>query len=340
MLPESITGAIKQYIKEGMQYLSESQLPYGEFRTMISPIPHLAGHRQYISSIYVTTFVLYAVHCIEDKQREEIIRKGIKFLLEEMEPPGIWRFTTSNRSAILSGGKLQIITPLSILPDLDDTACSSFSLKQNNALPETGFNLPQFLTNRNDQGLFYTWLMDAPPYRKNCKGLRQMPVDGNDICPGVGCNILLYLGDIKETAALSNYLVELAISKRNVDGSRYFSNKYVFFYLYSRAFYNGATSLARGRDAILEQIIPYQNIDGSFGSTLETALAACTLMNFGYNLKEVVQAIKHICKTRGNDCSWPIDSFFVEPYAGSHYGSSELTTAICLEALFRFLVSQ
>ncbi|MDF9408388.1 hypothetical protein L7E55_08460 [Pelotomaculum isophthalicicum JI] len=51
-------------------------------------------------------------------------------------------------------------------------------------------------------------------------------------------------------------------------------------------------------------MIPFQKKDGSFGSPLETALAANTLMNFDCNLKEAGQAIEYICQTRGNDYPW------------------------------------
>lgn len=332
----SYSTTITRLINDGMDYLQKKQLHYGEFRTFMSSLAYQEDKAKFISSVFITTFVLYALQFVENMHRDVIINKGVQFLLDEMEPSGWWRFTTTNRHLAYVQGELQIVTPFSILPDLDDTSCASFCLQMNNKIPSPGLNKQLFFDNQNEEGLFQTWLMDAPPYRENCRGQKQLGIIGNDICPGVQCNILLYLGDIPETKAASQYLVNLVQSKSDPIDSLYYENELVLYYIYSRAYFNGVTSLKEGRDAVIEKTLSYSKKDGSFGNPLETALALCSLFNLGWQNGDLNATVDFFMETQNSDYSWPGASFYYcKLYGNPHYGSPELTTAIILEALAR-----
>jgi hypothetical protein len=78
----------------------------------------------------------------------------------------------------------------------------------------------------------------------------------------------------------------------------------------------------------------------SYGGPLENALAAVGLLNCGCETTESTQVIRHLISIQGGDGGWPIGVFHTGgPYTGYHiaYGSRELTTAIALEAISKYL---
>ena len=327
-----LTSQINESTYKGLEFLYKNQLPYGEFKTYISPDKSMDTQCEYISTTYITTFILYSISFIDDLRVKEINNKGIKFLLDEMEPGGIWRFFTVNRSLKYTAGSLVKYTENGIVPDLDDTACISFCLNVNQT--GTVSNQQYFIDNRDENGLYYTWLMNIHPRCEYNNNTFYMVPSKNDICVGVNSNVLLYLGENSYTSGVCEYINRI-ISQNELDSNiTYFPDKITVYYLISRAYFNGVKSLTRSRDLILNDLIKFQNTDGSFGNNLTTSLAACTLLNFDYFSDSLIQSISNILASQNPDGSWRKARFC--DGGVKYYGSEELTTAICLEALARY----
>jgi hypothetical protein len=80
-----------------------------------------------------------------------------------------------------------------------------------------------------------------------------------------------------------------------------------------------------------------QNEDGSLGDELATAFGVCTMLNFEVPPDSSMGAAVAylVCRQRVTG-SWPISAFYAARKDGVWWGSEEMTTAICLEALARY----
>lgn len=319
-------------ISSGLNFLHKNQLPHGEFKTYISPDIKMEENYRYVSTTYITSFIIYSLSFVKSRFVKDMTNKSLNFFIEEMEFPGIWRYFGVNRNVKLSGGKISEYTPIGVVPDLDDTACISYCLKKNNI--SFYDNLEVFLNNRNENGLFYTWLMDYPKRKEYSEEIVYLFPKSNDICCGVNSNILLYLGQNENTNIVCEYINDIISNDLEENNIPYFPGRLALYYILSRAYFNRIHSLKKSRDLILNKIIPMQLEDGSFGSVLSTAFAVCTFINFNFLNDSIQKALEFIITKQRKDGSWLRERFCDGGIY--YYGSEELTTAICLEALSRF----
>ena len=71
----------------------------------------------------------------------------------------------------------------------------------------------------------------------------------------------------------------------------------------------------------------------SFGVTLLTGVAACTLLTFAPGTPTLDAVIQNIVDSQEPDGPWPRHAFYNGPV--ECWGSAELMTGLCLEALAR-----
>ncbi len=278
----------------------------------MSPNPGLEDQYLPDSTPFVTSLVLYCLGFVNGPKANEMTRKAVNFLIEEMEPPGVWRYWTSR-------------TKQRPTPDLDDTSCASFVLKKYHPHLD---NIGIILANRNDQGLFCTWIKDDHTAK-------------NDVDSVVNANVLLYLGEREETRAVCDYLNHIVLNDQEEGSYWYYLDHLALYYMMSRAYFNGVSSLREARDAVVNKTISRQQKDGSFGNDLNTALAVCALFNFEYNNRAVLDsAIDYILNHQRKDGAWSRVAFYTGPEAplphSFWFGSEELTTGFCIEALARY----
>jgi hypothetical protein len=307
---------IEDSIDRAIDFLQKNQLPWGEFKTYASWNPWFFGSI-FDSSPFVTTFVLYCLKDIQEERVKKMTKKALDFLLSEQEKGGIWRFWTKRNKKKLPA-------------DLDDISTVSFILKVNGINFDD--NLELILNNKNKDGLFLTWLIDE----KYKKSIFWRIVEKN-VDWVVNSNVLLYLG--KEDRTVCSYINQ--VIKMDTFSSIYYPSKLSFYYVVSRAFKYGITSLGENKDKIVQSILNCQKKDGSFGNNLESALALNVLFNFNRYSKEIDLGINNLLARQSVNGSWERAVFFLGPPAWflvvppfyRYYGSEELTTAICIEAL-------
>jgi len=308
-------SCLSQCISKAANFLDESQLYNGEFRSYRANNEAMDdGNTLVDGCTFVTSCILYCLRFFNDPKFSVMKRTASVFLIDEMEPPGIWKYFSSN-------------CPILIQPDLDDTALASFVLKDWHTDIRAGRNLEIILGNRNENGLFFTWLSGA-----------NYPKDVDSV---VNANVLLFLGEREETRAVSEYLNAIIVEHREPETYYYYLDDLALYYAVSRAHFNGVNSLAPTRDPVVSRIVSRQRADGSFGSEILTALAVCTLLNYSWaDTGSLASGIGSLIDTQRADGSWPRQAYYAgplppRPYA-AWYGSEELTTGFCLEALTRF----
>jgi hypothetical protein len=298
-------GSLPDAIGRAVGFLANRQLPYGEMRV------DRAGDRRlrepaFESSPYGTTYVLHSLSFADDPRIADVAARGRRFLAEEMEPPGLWRYCSSRN-------------PKTLPPDLDDTACAALILRQVHDEVRLGLHLRVILANRGADGLFRTFLTDG----------------GNNVDAVVNANVLCYLGEREETGAACEYLLDVVAHGREPTSSVYGVDDLSFYYVLSRAYDRGVLSLAPCRERVVSAIAGRRRPDGSFGDELATALAVATLCNLGGgDTDDLGGAASFLVSRQRSDGSWPRASFYVD-FAGGFYGSDELTTAFAVEALAR-----
>jgi hypothetical protein len=291
-------------VLRGMQFLHDNQRPYGEFRTYASPSLDLSAAFS-DSCVFVTTFVLYSIAGIDSPCGTEMTKKAISFLAGEMTDLGLFQYYTSKNIR-------------SIGFDLDDTACASVVLQRNHPFVDDGHNVECFMENRDEAGLFYTWVGGTAVE--------------NDVDSVVNANVVLYLGDRDETRSACRYLIDTIEGDSASDSYRYYLDDMTLYYAVSRAYAHGAPSLGGAREAIIEKVLQRSQNDGSFGDELVTACAVCSLANCAYGgIARLREAARYLEERQKVDGSWHRIAMFCQP--GMYYGSEELTTALCLEAL-------
>jgi hypothetical protein len=331
---------ITQSIQRGIRYLENAQLTNGEFKMFFSPDPMMCREYQFDSSLFGTAMIVYALGHAPKVLAQPMLRRSLRFLLRGREAPGVWRYWTRTNPMY----KL-------IAPDLDDTCLISFVLRQN-AIP-SNTNDTLILANRNQDGLFYTWLlMRASPtwiklqfWKSTLLRLRKFsPQHYNwlwreteakpgDVGAGVNANVLLYLGESPDTEAVVSYLVNMIRQRHEASCDEYYSDPLVIYYLLSRAYFHGVRGLEVVQDAIAERTV---HSAAMIQNSLAAALSVSTLLNAGSH-SPFSEAIDYLLETQHADGSWAKTAmWWGGPKRLRGFGSEELTTALCVEALARY----
>jgi hypothetical protein len=184
------------------------------------------------------------------------------------------------------------------------------------------------LTARDGAGRFHTWL--------------RRPGRPNDVDAVVNANVVLHLGERRETEAACEYLRECVHS--TADSYWYYVDDSALHYAVSRASRHGARALHDLREVLVEKALDRQRPDGSFGDELCTAWTVSTLLNVESDRNDAIsRAVGSLLGRQFADGSWACVPAFAGPEPPGprtfRWGSEELTTAACVEALARVATS-
>jgi hypothetical protein len=310
-----MNNKIIKSIRKGISFLLSKQLNSGEFSTTRAKKISMEN-ASYIKSIFLNTFVLHSLNQLKNVfSINETVQNATKFLLNEKEGEGFWRFFGKGTHLPL---------------DLDDTCCALSALFINGVELEYKTIAGYLLNYRDKRGIFYTWILD-----------RYLPKTSsyfeNDIDWVVNANTLFFFSLIKiPIPEVTNHLCNIVEKKDFEDGSIYYYSPFSFIYCLSRAYADGG---AIGLKPILGKIKSYllnkQDTNGRWsGNILENAMATESLINCGYKGIVVDGAINNLLKAQKADGGWPNSAFFVG-VPELFYGSRELTTAIAIEVLWK-----
>ncbi|XZO04188.1 MAG: tetratricopeptide repeat protein [Microcoleus sp.] len=338
---------LRDSLTKAIDFLAQAQLDDGEFKTTLpnenlKAICDFVGFKQeateklvFDSSPFVTSLVVYSLSFLSHESKvQQLIKRGLGFLSQEMESGGLWRYWSSKNEKHNAAP-----------PDLDDVCCASYVLKMNGIPIQP--NTAIILDNRNQQGLFYTWLLPRSirgivlnllTLGKTFSYLENFwkTTDQDDICCVVNANVLLYLGENRQTQRVIEYLISIVLKETENENTSFYNHKLSFYLMLSRAYFNGVNSLRSIKVPAINRILSLQKADGSFGDELLTALAVCALLNFNSQPLSLDKAINFLLKTQQCDGSWQRIPMYGGKTNKETFGSSELTTAFCVEALARY----
>ncbi|HEX2094155.1 MAG TPA: hypothetical protein VHG28_17255 [Longimicrobiaceae bacterium] len=332
-------------IELGLDFLDRAQLASGEFRVFMSTDHSFHKDRVADSTPFATALVAYSLGFAGSARASRMLERAARFLRAEMEGPGAWRYWTKQHRYHST-----------IPPDLDDITCASCVLRrQGVAFPP---NRELILANRDRRGLFYTWVVPRWPLPRNLDfwrvALRHWanPVKAyyfwrlNESAPSdvdgvVNANVLFYLGDGEAAGPVADYLMDIARSGREDACDKWHLNRYTFYYAVSRCFHAGISGLGAIREAAVRRIVEGAREDGAIGgSALDTALAACALLYWGSSPPELERALRFLLAAQGPSGEWPaVAMYYGGPRKYYGWGSEELTTGFCIEALSHYLRS-
>ncbi|MFK5924623.1 MAG: cytochrome P450 [Verrucomicrobiota bacterium] len=336
---------LRKSIDHGIEYLSSKQHEDGEFETLISSNSSLSDG-VWDSSPFVTSLLAHSLKsCLPASK--VIIDRSLAFLESQMERGGVWRYYSNKQ-----------FKHTRIPPDLDDTSCASFVLKDN------GREIPDnewiFKSNQNSNHLFCTWLLadetstekykaflsdlegqaaiNTPPKPVEYEGNRRFdsikdPSLPKEIDSVVNANVLLYLGENSDTESIVNYLVKLIDSNSEEGSSFYYHDVLALYYMIARACQHSAPSLQETSPQITARIESRFSSTLAEHSPLSASLAACTLITIAPESPILNDLITYLLNNQQGDGSWSRHPFYRGP--NEYWGSEELTTGFCLEALSR-----
>lgn len=299
-------------LARAVAFLERSQLPSGELRVLAS------GKSD--PSVFPTALAAYALSFAP--QAANVRKRALDFLLREMEPGGLWKHWTREHPYHHQ-----------LPPDLDDTSCASA------ALARAGRDFPDnrqlLLRNRNRRGLFYTWKLTLAQLRHPlvCFAFfTKTSARPFDVDAVINANALHYLGDASEVV---EHLLSVLRQNREPHCDKWYENPFAIWYFFSRALH--ATVPEAG------ELIATKIAAAAPSSALEHALAACALHY--WNRTADVGPLLALQLESG---AWPAaplyhggrarqgDGTFAAPHPDTpHWGSEELTTVFCVEALAR-----
>lgn len=332
-------------IDKGIEYLLDHQLPNGEFLFYMSGDEAMQGWNLPESSVFPAALIGICLLPLKDDIRiQKILLETAHFLKYQMDRGGTW-----NHYTILHRWR-------KLLPqDLDDTACVSYFLKEMNFDFPLEYNKQIMIDNRNRDGLFYTWLTFRWRFNKNrtywklaSRELKHViksvffwhmiEPTRYDIDGVVNANILYYMGKRKETTSVITYISNIIKENKEDDCDMTYRNVFTVYYFFSRNISAGIEELNVISADIIDRILKKQKPDGSFGeSVLDTALAISSLINSEYKGGELNKGIAYLVQKQRKSGNWDRRAlYFGGKEKLSSFGSEELTTAFCIEALAKF----
>lgn len=329
----------------GLAFLGSRQLPTGQFP--IQATSHYKHGSPVVddASPFATSHISYSLGFLPKPAVHSMLERALSYLRREMTSPGLWRYW--NRDAVWDGRRIYSFIPA----DLDDTASHSWLLRRHGvAFPD---NRHLFLHNRDRQSRFYTWFVPRPRATGDLRYWRAVlgemtlarltvfwrttEAGYDDVDAVVNANVLLYLGETPETAPIVRWLARIVETGHEAESDKWYRDLFTFHYALSRCRLAGIHGFDHLRPLILDRLTAAVRADGGIGDNpMHTALALNTLFNLRIDAPFVGRAVAHLLDTQAADGGWQSAPYY---YGGPKrlvsWGSRELTTGLCLEALAR-----
>lgn len=332
-------------IYQGLQFLASRQLPSGQFPIQATSHYKPGAPVADDSSPFATSHIAHSLGFLAPADVQPMLGCALSYLRREMSRSGLWRYW--NRDAVWDGRRIHSFIPA----DLDDTASHSWLLRRH------GIDFPDnrhlFLLNRDTLGRFFTWFVPRACATADLRYWRAVlgevtvarltvfwrttEASYNDVDAVVNANALLYLGEMPETKPVVQWLARIVEEGREAESDKWYRDIFTFHYALSRCHHAGIGGFAHLREQIRDRLASEVHANGSVGENpMHTALALNTLCNLGIDASFRKSAVSHLLATQAEDGSWPSAPYY---YGGPKklvsWGSRELSTGLCLEALAR-----
>lgn len=338
------TGTETDALERGLAFLAHRQLPSGGFSLRygldVASEETVADDH----ALFGTALIAQSLSVCGHAAAQPMLDRAVARLHALMEPGGVWRHWAPEER------RHHVVAV-----DVDDTACISVLLRDR-GLPFPD-NRELLLANRDRRGRFFTWMVARWPPPRNARLAsiavkrwrhprlgRELwettPADPPDIDAVVNANVLHYLGDGPHAPPVVDWLV--GVFRRGEDHAcdKWYRGSCTFAWAVARAARAGVAGLEVIREEMCERLVAAQAADGRIGDgPLDTALAVCALSDWDCRDREAAAACAYLESVQGQGGSWPPAAmYFAGPQLDPplpRWGSEELTTGFCVEALAR-----
>lgn len=355
----------RQAITRAIEFLQEAQQPDGSFplhwcwdeamtncMTFYAPMTVKKSPSDLVTSSLPTAMVLASLLALEDPRTSPIVENGTKFVQAQMDADGLF-------------GAYPMFSP-TVGPQCTGEIRNLYVTAINRSvLDALGIPLPSILprlaTYQRSDGTFYQFAIppqevelvkagwpahvqflrdDAPLMQVYGPTVLELMDRVEPVTNALMFEYLLQHG--QAPAALCDYLVRVSKQERVLAHPVHphpiaQEHPYRFVYTVSRAYRQGARCLESAKTALSPRLLQEQRSDGSWGSVLDTALAASSLMNFGYSGDALEQAVAFLLAHQQPDGSWKRGVVWTIKSGRARAGSEEISTGFVLEALGKYL---
>lgn len=343
-------------VQSGLNFLRERQLGNGGFSTLTAQAINCTNEEMQVFdygdkkgtveedpySVFPAAVIgLSLLHAAGFGCTPEILQGITRFLLENRSRFSIWQHFTKKHF-------LHTIHP----SDVDDTAlASSFLTQMGIPFPD---NRKAILANKTPQRLIYTWfafrkdLNFHPVYWYYCLQELKSPLksyffwkhlecERDDLDAVVNANVLSYIGLNDMTTPIVHWMNQVISDGVEHRCDKWYLKPSAVYYFFSRNYHLGVEGLEPMRQTMRERVLSSFQDDGSVeGHPLDTALMVCTLLNLHCPEDIPAKAIEFLLSQQKPQGSWAKRLLY---HGGRKrimgWGSEELTTGFCVEALFR-----
>lgn len=318
MSPDALAEAGRESIRRGLDYLESAIGESGAWHCIRFNVGDPDTPRHFERPAFVSAYCALALESCEEERARSIRARTLKYIVETMEYPGLWRYYRH-------------------LPqDLDSTTLCSLVIGSHPWIV-LGKNIPRMLENRDREGLYMTWaLAENEP---DVSALFRIETD-----PVVNANVIAYLGDCPETREAQNWLETLIRDDKLHGASKWYPDTVAIYYSITRAMIRAAPVLDRLRPALAQRILDMRDDEDGFGNVLQTAQAVSALADVGsLGELDLADLFEKLLTWQNEDGSWPEllafgDQTLKWGVLGQFgHGSESVTTAFCIEALERLI---
>lgn len=331
-------------IDAGISYLCEHQFPNGEFASYVAADAPMQEWIRPDSTNFTTALICHCLlHC-KLADAVKIQQLAMDFLGGQMDRDGVWNHFTRYHP-------FKSVCP----DDVDDTASISSLFRDKGLSWPDPSNIPLLLANRRKDGLFYTWFITRFKLVKNRTywrvSLKELlnPLESfiywikveatrKEIDGVSNANVLYYLGQRPETEPAIDYILKIIKENTEADCDLWYRDSFFVYYFFSRNYYSGIERLKPIVQPVIDRILAQEKPGGGLGECiLDTAWAICTLLNFGHSCPQLDRAVHYLLEKQLPSGSWPRWlAYYGGPKKVLGWGSEELTTAFCIEAICRY----
>jgi hypothetical protein len=333
----SRTEDCERAIGHGLGFLRNAQLPTGEFRTLAARDENLTVEARIDPSCFATAHIVSSLTSLRRDECQPLIAGAANFLMAERQAGALWRFWTSRHLGFAN-----------IPPDLDDTAVVSLAL-QDAGIPISR-NRPILCANRNGSGLFYTWILRRPRHLCSLQcwwailrgqiGVAQTAFFStgqarpDDVDAVVNANAIRLLW--KDSSLVSpsvNWVRKVLETGEAGKADRYYQSSHALCYAIARGARAGIPSFREMGDLVTRSVL--SDVDDLTAQKSALSLLALSVWQPEHSL--LAPMADFLVSRQQEDGSWSGEAYY---YGGwkrvLQWGSPELTTAFCIEALARY----
>ena len=314
--PEALADACRKSIRRGLDFLESAIDKNGAWHCIRFNMADPDIPRHFEKPPFISALCALALESSDEPKARAMCAATKAYLVDTMEHPGLWRYYRH-------------------LPqDLDSSALCSLVIG-NHPWILLERNVPEILANRDEKGLFQTWILadDEPDVFATFR------IEAD---PVVNANVIACLGDRPETREALQWLEDLIIEDNLEGTSKWYPDTVSIYYAITRALLRVPSALDRLRPILADRILGLCDEKGEFGNILQTAQAVSALHNIG-SLQgiDAEHQVKSFLNSQREDGSWPELLAFGDQelkwglVGQIGHGSEAVTSAFCIEALER-----